>query len=199
MIIYPANMISSNVHKILENIARSAERSGRPKDAVKLICVTKTVDTAAIEEALATGQRILGENRVQDAALKHSIIGGRASWHLIGHLQTNKARDAVKLFDLIHSVDSLKIANQIDKEANKIQKVQEILLQVNTSGESSKFGSSPAEVPEILKQVAGLQNTKVLGFMTMAPEVDNPETVRPYFRALKELRDKVNDAHIFPH
>lgn len=190
-------MIADNIKSVTERIARSCKKAGRRPEDVRLICVTKTASVKDIEEALRSGIiRSIGENRVQDAIFKHAIIGNRAEWHLIGHLQTNKAKDAVKIFSLIHSVDSLRLAKEIDGEASKIGKVQDILIQVNTSGEASKFGIEPAEAENLIKEVSLYHNINIKGLMTIAPEVSDPETVRPYFRALKELKDKINTLHI---
>jgi len=147
-----------------------------------------------MEEALAAGATVFGENRVQDALKKYEIIGDKVKWNLIGHLQTNKAKDAVKMFSLIHSVDSLHLAEEIDKQAAKINKTQDILIQVSTSGEESKFGIRPEEVDDLLKKLLAYRHISIKGFMTIAPEVDDPEAVRPYFRALRELRDRVNQS-----
>jgi hypothetical protein len=185
-------MISENLKAVTQRISMSCDKSGRPKDAVKLICVTKTVGLKEIEEILASGLKDIGENRVQDALLKHKTIGDRAIWHLIGHLQTNKVRDAVGIFSLIHSVDSLRLAEAIDKEAKRIGKVQDVLIQVNTSGEESKFGMSRDEAIPFFEKVASYPNISILGLMTMAPEVEDPEKTRPCFRKLRELRDEIN-------
>lgn len=184
-------MIAENIKAVTQRIAISCEKSGRPAGSAELVCVTKEATVAQMEEALAAGVKIFGENRVQDAAAKHKSIGDKASWHLIGHLQTNKAKDAVKIFDLIHSVDSVHLAQEIDKQAGKLGKVQEILVQVNTSGEESKFGVTPEAAVVLLNDISIYPNIKVKGLMTIAPEVEDPETVRPYFRALRELRDTI--------
>ncbi len=186
-------MIAENIKAITQRITRSCEKSGRPASQVELVCVTKEATVEQMGEALSAGARIFGENRVQDAIAKHKAIGDKASWHLIGHLQTNKAKDAVKIFDLIHSVDSIHLAQEIDKQAGKLGKVQDILIQVNTSGEESKFGVTPEAAIDLLKAITLYPNLKIKGLMTIAPEVEDPETVRPYFRALRELRDKIND------
>ena len=161
-------------------------------DNVKLICVTKEADLGQIEEVLRCGLRELGENRVQDLAAKYKVIGSMAVWHLIGHLQTNKVKDAVKIASLIHSVDSVRLAKDIDKESAKINKVQDILAQVNVSGEISKFGLAPDDLINFIKEVSLYQNINIKGLMTIAPEADDAEKVRPYFKALRELRDKIN-------
>ncbi|MDD5136901.1 MAG: YggS family pyridoxal phosphate-dependent enzyme [Candidatus Omnitrophica bacterium] len=185
-------MIAENVRLLRQRIARSCEKSGRSPEDVKLICVTKTASIGDIEEVLKSEIRFLGENRVQDALAKYVAIGNRAEWHLIGHLQTNKAKDAVGMFSLIHSVDSVRLAGAIDKEAAKSGKVQDILIQVNTSGEESKFGMPPGTAENFIKEISIYPNIDIKGFMTIAPEAADPETVRPYFRALRELRDRLN-------
>ena len=189
-------MIAENIRFVTQRIANACEKSGRRAEEIKLICVTKTASVSEIEETLGLGLRSLGENRVQDAVTKYAAIGDRAEWHLIGHLQTNKAKDAVKIFSLIHSVDSPRLAKEIDKEAGKIGKVQDILIQVNTSGEESKFGIEPGAAEGLLKEISIYPNINVKGLMTIAPEVDDPEKVRPYFRVLRELRDKINNLQL---
>lgn len=187
-------MISENIKSVTQRIAISCEKSGRPASAVSLICVTKEATVAQMEEALSAGASIFGENRVQDAVAKHRAIGDKVAWHFIGHLQTNKVKDAVKIFDLIHSVDSLHLVREIDKQAGSLGKVQDILIQVNTSGEESKFGVTPEAAIDLLKAIAIYPDINIKGFMTIAPEVVDPETVRPYFRSLRELRDKINSS-----
>jgi pyridoxal phosphate enzyme (YggS family) len=185
-------MIADNIKAVTQRIARSCDKAGRPAGDVELVCVTKEATLAQMEEALQAGGRVFGENRVQDAAAKHKAIGDKASWHLVGHLQTNKVKEAVGIFDLIHSVDSAHLARQIDKEAGKASKVQDILIQVNTSGEATKFGVSPEAATDLIKEVALYPNIHIKGLMTIAPEVEDPETVRPYFRALRDLRDRID-------
>ena len=191
-------MISDNIKSVTQRIARCCEKYRRTPEDVRLICVTKTASIEEIEEALSLGISSIGENRVQDAARKYAVIGDSPEWHLIGHLQTNKAKDAVRIFSLIHSVDSAHLAKEIDKEAGKIGKIQDILVQVNTSGEESKFGIEPDRVEGLIKEIVIYHNINIIGLMTIAPEVDDPETVRPYFRALRELRDKINTWHLAP-
>lgn len=185
-------MIAENINNVTRRIAKCCEKIGRPKDSVRLICVTKEADPVQIEEALRCGIKDLGENRVQDLAAKYKTIGDRATWHLIGHLQTNKVKDAVRISSLIHSVDSIRLAKEINKEAARIGRTQAILIQVNMSGEATKFGLKPDEVADLIKKVSSYQNININGLMTIAPEVDDPEEARPYFRALRELRDKIN-------
>ena len=189
-------MIAENLKAVTQRISRSCEKSGRPADAVKLVCVTKEADLAQIEEVLALGVKDIGENRVQDALSKYMAIGGRAIWHLIGHLQTNKVSHVVRIFSLIHSVDSLRLVEAIDREAKKISKVQNVLIQVNTSGQLSKFGISPDEVRPFFEKAALYPNINIAGLMTMAPEVPDPEEARPCFRKLRELRDELKNLQL---
>jgi pyridoxal phosphate enzyme (YggS family) len=189
-------MIAENLESVRRRIAKSCEKIGKDASGVTLVCVTKETDAAGIEEVLRLGVKDIGENRVQDAAEKHKAIGSRIRWHLVGHLQTNKAKDAVRIFDLIHSVDSARLAKEIDKEAKKIDKVQDILIQVNTSGEESKFGVTPEDTQGLIKELILYQNITIKGLMTIAPEASDPETVRPYFRKLRELRDKLYELRV---
>src|SRR3989338_1932631 len=186
-------MITANIESVRQRIARACEKVGRSADEVRLVCVTKGQDVAAIEQAIASGVNEFGENRVQEALPKIRAIGDKVKWHLVGHLQTNKVKDAVRLFSLIHSVDSLRLAREIDKAAQAINKAQDILIQVNTSGEKTKFGIMPEEAIDFMKEISSYGNINTKGLMTIAPEVDDPEKVRPYFRALRELRDKINE------
>jgi len=186
-------MIAENLKSVTQRIARSCEKVGRSPGDVTLICVTKEASISQVEEALGAGAKNLGENRVQGLVAKHKIAGDRAAWHLVGHLQTNKVKDAVKIASLIHSVDSIRLAKEIDKEAARIGKVQDILIQLNTSGEKTKFGLAPDTVQDFIKEVAIYNNISIKGLMTIAPEVADPEIVRPYFRKLKELSDEIND------
>jgi len=192
LLLYDA-MIADNVKTLKQRIARCCEKAGRHADAVKLICVTKQASIEDIVEVVRLGVTDIGENRVQDALEKYRAIGDKVTWHLIGHLQTNKVKDAVRIFSLIHSVDSVKVAYEIDKEAKKINKVQDVLVQVNTSGEATKYGIAPEAAIDMIKEISSYQNINIKGLMTMAPEVDNPESVRPHFRALRELLDKINE------
>jgi PLP dependent protein len=189
-------MIAENIRSVTQRITRCCEKVGRPPADVRLICVTKTASADRIEEVLGLGITSLGENRVQDALLKYSNIGDRAEWHLIGHLQTNKVKEAVKIFSLIHSVDSVRLAKDIDKEAGKIGKRQDLLVQVNVSGEESKFGIESAAAIDFIKDISVYPNINIKGLMTIAPEVDDPEKVRPCFRALRELKDKIGNLPI---
>ncbi|MFA6320768.1 MAG: YggS family pyridoxal phosphate-dependent enzyme [Candidatus Omnitrophota bacterium] len=192
-------MIVDNIRSVTQRMANACEKSGRAIDDVKLVCVTKMASVEAMEEALAAGASIIGENRVQDAAKKYTLIGNKVQWHLIGHLQTNKAKDAVRIFSLIHSVDSVRLAKEINREASKVNKVQDILIQVNVSGEASKFGIEPGFLKDLLRDIISCPNINVKGLMTIAPEADNPETVRPYFKALRELKERINSSNLIAY
>ena len=189
-------MIAENLESVTQRIARSCERAGRPGDSVRLWCVTKEAGLEEIEEILRLGLKDTAENRVQDALLKYNAIGKRASWHMVGHLQTNKVRDAVRIFSLIHSVDSPRLARAIDEEAKRIGKVQEILIQVNTSGEKTKFGTAPEEAQHLIKDMSLYENIKVKGLMAIAPETSDVEKIRTCFKRLKELLDKINSLNL---
>lgn len=184
-------MISENLRAVRKKIEEAARRAGRQAGGIILVCVTKTVAVPQIEEALACGATDIGESRVQDAAVKFKAIGARARWHLIGHLQTNKVKDAVRIFGLIHSVDSLKLAEEISKRAGVFDKTQEILIEVKTSEEATKYGALPDEVFDLVEKAAVLPNIKIMGLMTMAPVVSDAREARPYFKRLKELSEAI--------
>jgi len=183
--------VAQNLEEVNRRLAAAARRAGRDPGEVRLVAVSKTVDLDRIGQAVAAGQRLFGENYLQEAKGKIAALGSGLSWHLVGSLQTNKARGAVELFDLIHAVDRLKLAQALNQAAVRQGKVQEVLLQVNLAGEETKSGAAPEEVPELLKEVARLPHLRVKGLMTMPPWLADPEAVRPYFRALRELRDRL--------
>jgi pyridoxal phosphate enzyme (YggS family) len=188
--------VSENLKIVMDRIAVAAKRAGRDPSSVRLVVVTKTIDHDRIREAVAAGASILGENRVQEAKEKIEALGKPASWHLIGHLQTNKAKYAVKLFDLIHSVDNLELAAEIDRQAAKIGKVQEILVEVNIAGEASKAGMAVKGAPALVAAAARLKNISIKGLMTMPPYSENPVDSRPYFSVLRELAETVAKENI---
>jgi pyridoxal phosphate enzyme (YggS family) len=189
-------LIADNLKTVMERTAAAAKRAGRDPRFVKIIVVTKTIDPERIREAAAAGAEILGENRVQEAKEKIEKLGGIANWHLIGHLQANKARHAVKLFDLIHSVDSLELAKEIDRQAAKIGKMQNVLIEVNVAGEASKAGMTVRNAPALVRDAAKLGNIAIHGLMTIPPFPENPEDSRPYFRVLRELAESIAREHI---
>lgn len=162
-------------------------------EEVKLVAVTKTVPTELIREAVKSGVRIIGENRVQEALRKYEELKDLdVQWHLIGHLQTNKVKYAVKIFDVIQSVDSKKLALEIDKRAQMLGKVQPVMIEVNVAGEETKYGVKPDELELFYLSIRELKNIEVVGLMTIAPLVDNPEDVRWVFKRLRGLRDMLN-------
>ena len=186
-------MVPDNLRIVRQRIARACEKTGRQPEEISLVCVTKEASPEQMLEAIGAGVRIVGENRIQSAVPKYRAIGDRVAWHLVGHLQTNKAKDAVRIFSLIHSVDSLHLAEAIDKEAKKIGKVQDVLLQVNTSGEATKFGVTAEDLTGLIMKIsASYHNISIKGLMTMAPESSDEALVRPCFRELRQLRDSVN-------
>ena len=183
-----------NLKEIYRKMAHAAMRAGREPSEVRLIAVTKTVSPDLIRKAVDVGLREFGENRVQEAHMKVKSDelrerGERIAWHLIGHLQKNKVKNAVGLFDLIHSVDSLELAEDIDRQAAHISKVQRILVQVKLSEEETKYGLPEDELFSLLGRISALKNISIEGLMTMPPFFDDPEKTRPYFRKLATLRD----------
>jgi pyridoxal phosphate enzyme (YggS family) len=194
-----SGIISSELLEKIKNIYRrissAAIRSGRNPFDVKLIAVTKTVDTGRIKEAIGLGLRVFGENRVQEAKDKISNLSQlvpdcELEWHMIGHLQKNKARAAIRLFDVIHSLDSAKLAEELNNHAKKEGKIQRVLIEVKLSGEETKYGVSKADLMDLIKVVSGMKHLKLEGLMTLPPFFDEPETARPFFRELRELRNK---------
>jgi pyridoxal phosphate enzyme (YggS family) len=184
-------MLEESLRRVRNRIASAALRSFRKPQDITLVCVTKTVDIPQIEEVISYGVTDIGENRVQDALRKHERIGGKVKWHMVGHLQKNKVKHAVKIFDLIHSLDSIELANEIDKCALNTGKIMDALVEVKTSDEPSKFGVAIDSVYELAKRVSLLEHVRVRGLMTMAPVVDNPEKARAYFRKLKQTADEI--------
>lgn len=184
--------LSEILEEVKGRIAAACERAGRSPDDVEIVAVTKTHGAEVVEEAWRAGLRIVGENKVQEAAWKRPASVSGPEWHLIGHLQSNKVRHALELFDFIHSVDSMKLADRINFIAEEIGARPRILLEVNVSGEKSKSGMKPDEVePTIRHIMETCPRISVEGLMTMAPFSENPEDARPYFRKLRELRDSL--------
>ncbi|MBF0567071.1 MAG: YggS family pyridoxal phosphate-dependent enzyme [Nitrospirae bacterium] len=184
----------NNVPAILKRISRAATRAGRSPNTVNLVAVSKFFPVESINDAVNAGLRNFGESYVQDAVKKAEAIAALPAaphvlWHLIGHLQRNKARAAVKVFDLIHSLDSVELACELDRQAGAIGKVQRVLLQVKMSEEQTKSGAGISDIPEILSAVHTLNWLKLDGFMVIPPYHDDPDKSRPYFRRLRELRD----------
>jgi pyridoxal phosphate enzyme (YggS family) len=181
--------LAENLQRVRERIATAAERAGRDPAGVSLVAVSKTHPPAAVEGAVALGQLIFGENKVQEARAKIPECSGRARWHLIGHLQTNKAKLAAQIFDLIESVDSLALARELSERAGQFDRTLPVLWQVNVAGESAKFGYAPERLLAELDELAALPHLRPEGLMTIAPFVTDAEKVRPVFRRLRELKD----------
>ena len=189
--------MKENLELIKKRIADAATDCGRDPETVRLVAVSKMVDADRMAEAIDAGAVILGENYIQEARDKFNAMNDRpVQWHFIGHLQSNKAKYAVRIFDLIHSVDSLKLAKALDKEARKCGKVQEILVQVNISREETKSGIAETDAVELVAKISQLVNIRVKGLMTMPPFFDAPEQARPFFRQLARLRDRIVDHKI---
>jgi hypothetical protein len=188
--------IEENLKRVQERIAAAAKRAGRDPSSVKLVTVTKTIDIEQIRVAVAAGAAVLGENRVQEAREKIERLGNVASWHLIGTLQSNKAKYAVKLFDLVHSVDTLELAKEIDRQAARIGKTQDVLIEVNIAGEASKSGVPLNAAIDLVRDAAGLKHIRIKGLMTMPPYSENPEDSRQHFRKLRELSGSVTKDNV---
>jgi len=183
-----------NLKNIYRKISSASIRSGRNPFDVKLIAVTKTVAMDKIKEAIDLGLRIFGENRVQEAKHKIAdcrlqIVDCKLEWHMIGHLQKNKAKTAIQLFDLIHSLDSIELAKELNKYSERESKIQRVLIEVKLSGEETKYGVVRENLMDLIESVSRMNNLKLEGLMTMPPFFDNPEMARPFFKGLRELRD----------
>lgn len=178
--------VPARVARVQARIAEAAARSGRRPEEVTLVAVTKGVDLPRIRAALACGITDLGENRVQETTPKVAALGRVARWHMVGHLQRNKVRQAISLFDVVHSLDSQRLAAEISQHATR---PVDVLLQVNVAGEAQKFGIPPEEISAVVPVIAALPSIRLVGLMTIAPQTEDPETVRPVFRRLRELRD----------
>lgn len=183
--------IARNIERVKATIADACRKSGRRPEDVRLIAVTKYVGIDTTRAVLDLGIEHIGENRVQEAVPKYDKLGSRGTWHFIGHLQSNKVKNVLGRFTYIHSLDRHSLAKEIQKRAAKRAMTVNCLLQVNVSGEKSKFGLAPSELVEFAKEVADMSNIRIVGLMTMAPFVDNPEEVRPVFRELRSLRDQL--------
>lgn len=183
--------VKENILRIRERIAAAAARAGRDPSGVRLMGVTKTVGDDRILQAIEAGIDIIGENYVQEARRKIELMGKSAEWHFIGHLQTNKAKYAVRLFDMIHSVNRMSLAEELNRRAAAAGVVCRVLIEVNLGGEESKSGAPPEEAPALIRSVAQMANLSIRGLMTMAPWYDDPERARPCFAGLRAIRDRI--------
>jgi pyridoxal phosphate enzyme (YggS family) len=176
-------MIGENVRKIL----------GELPEGISLVGAAKTRSPEEVLEAIEAGLKIIGENYVQEAEKAYQVIGPRAKWHLIGHLQTNKAKKAVRIFDMIETLDSVKLAAAIDKACGNIEKKMPVLMEINSGEESQKDGVMPEDAVPMIKEIAGFKNIMIMGLMTMGPFSGDPEDARPYFRKTKKLFDQIKE------
>ena len=192
-------MIKQNLALVKERIEKAAKRAGRNPAEIRLVSVTKTATIGQFREAISSGISDIGENRVKDALLKYDSLGELAKgmkWHMIGHLQTNKTAKCLKIFDVIHSLDSIGLAHEIDKQAGIIGRQVDCFIEINISGEASKYGISPDDAYSFVKQISHFSNINIAGLMTMAPISECPEAVRPYFKRLRCLRDSLRHGRI---
>jgi len=188
--------VKDNLETINKKIKAAAWKVNRDPQEIKLVAVTKTATLEQIKEAINEGVKIIGENKVQEAKGKYQVLTTEVKWHLIGHLQTNKVKYAVEIFDLIHSVDSIKLAKEIDNRSVQFKKTIDVLIEVNISGEETKYGYNPEKVEAFLKEISEFSGIRVRGLMTIAPISKNKEEVRPYFRRLRELSERIRDKNI---
>jgi len=180
--------LKQRFEEILGRIHKACEHCGRDPESVRLVTVSKTVATDRVRQAVRAGVRILGESYIQEARAKHSELSDLSiDWHFIGHLQTNKAKFAVRIFDLIHTLDSLKLARELDRQAARRDRVQPVLIQVNISREKTKSGIAIEQIESLVRDASGLEHLSVRGLMTMPPFFDQPEQARPYFNRLSQL------------
>ncbi|HVV02450.1 MAG TPA: YggS family pyridoxal phosphate-dependent enzyme [Verrucomicrobiae bacterium] len=185
---------AENLTAIRKRMTAACARAGREPDSVLLLAVTKTHSPEVVAEAAREGLTLFGENKVQEAKAKIPRCPGRLRWHMIGHLQTNKCRDAVHLFEMIQSVDSFALAEELSKRADQACKTMPILLEVNVAGEGSKFGYAPAKLIEDLPRLNALPRLEIHGLMTIPPWSPNAERTRPFFRQTRELKQKAEQA-----
>ncbi|TCK06466.1 YggS family pyridoxal phosphate-dependent enzyme [Phorcysia thermohydrogeniphila] len=187
--------IARNVEEIRKRIVNACERAGRNPEGVQILAATKTRTPEEIKEAFEAGIRLFGENRVQEARDKIPVLKELpAEWHMIGHLQTNKVKYAVKLFDVIETVDRQKLVDELEKRLSQLGKVMRVFIEVKLSPEETKHGCSPEEVEPLARYILGKEHLKLEGLMTVPPYLDDPEDVRPYFKKLREIRDRLQDS-----
>src|SRR5215510_2286434 len=184
--------IRERLELVREQIARAAERAGRSTDEITLIAVSKTFNAETVQQAVTAGAQDLGENRVQEAISKAPLVTGNVRWHLIGNLQSNKARSAVTTFDVIHTIDRSDLVTRLDRIAGELGRHPRVLVQVDLSHEPTKSGADEADLPAILESLDAAQHLQLIGLMTLPPFFDSPEQTRPYFRRLREIRDQLN-------
>lgn len=188
--------VRANLDRVNESIAAACRRAGRSPADVLLIAVSKTMDANRVRLAIEAGAAALGENRVQEAKDKIDALGHPIPWHLIGHLQTNKARDAAKLFDCIQSIDRMDLATEVDRRVRALDRTIDVLVEVNLGEEPQKGGVLPGDLKGLLDGVRGLAGLKLKGLMAIPPASPDPEATRPFFRRLREMRDEAGLQHL---
>ncbi len=194
--------IAKRLKLVRKQVHAAAERAGREPEDIAIVAVTKNVDDIDIIEAVRGGISILGENRVQEARAKfgklgNDIDGNKVSWHLVGHLQRNKARQALPIFELIHSLDSWKLAQEMERVAEKLDITAECLLEINVTGKSTRIGIEPENALALARDISALSRVRLRGVMSIAPAVEDPPQARPYFRMTREICEKISDAGLF--
>ena len=186
--------LAGRLHQVRQRIAAAAQACGRQPSEIRLVAVSKTWPAQAVAAAAAAGVTDVGENYIQEAREKFELLReAPLTWHFIGHLQTNKAKYAVRMFDLIHTVDSLRLALEIDRCCRTLNRVQAVLIQVNVAGETTKSGVPPEKALPLARELAALECIQVQGLMTMPPYFNEPERVRPFFAELRRLRDRIRE------
>ncbi len=189
--------LKTRLNHIISRIQTAALSCNRAPESIRLVAVSKTMPVQQVIEAIKAGATTFGENYIQESREKIKTLSAHpVSWHFIGHLQTNKAKYAVKLFDLIHSVDTLKLAGEINRQAEKTDKIQKILVQVNIADEASKSGAREQDALDLIQDISGMKNLSVKGLMTMPPFYNDPEKARPFFSALRILKDRIRERNI---
>jgi len=185
--------IRERLARVHQQIAGAAERAGRSADEITLIAVSKTFDPATVQQAVKAGVRNLGENRVQEAVTKAPLVKGDVRWHLIGHLQSNKARHAVEMFQVIHTIDSVELVGRLDRIAGDVGRRPTVLVQVGLADEPSKSGAAEDELPAIIEALDSAHNLEFRGLMTLPPFFDSAERTRPYFQRLRSILEGLNN------
>jgi pyridoxal phosphate enzyme (YggS family) len=189
------NTIHENLQRVLDRIAQSATKCGRDPKDIQLVAVSKTISPEMINQGIAAGIKIIGENKVQEAKNKKEFVDP-VEWHMVGHLQTNKVKHAIQIFDKIQAVDSFRLAEEINKRCRAEDKKMPVLVEVNTSGESSKFGCEPDEAAELVAQVSELAYLKIEGLMTIGLFTDQMDLVRPCFIKLRNISEQIKSMHL---
>ena len=183
--------VEGNLARVRQKIADSLANAGRT-DSVKIVAVTKTVDVPVIEEVVGAGNAAIGENVVQEAARKKGLLKEKVEWHMVGHLQSNKAKRAAEIFDWVQSVDSVKIARKLNDACGELGKIMNVLIQVNVSGEETKFGIAAEEAECLVNEIKDMNNLNLKGLMVVAPYFEDPGLARPIFREARELKEKLS-------